>query len=102
MAVVDGGEIGAAGLRISSRARRAIAGAATDMACPANLALVTGAVNPLQAVIRDGFAAVEAAGQGERTVLMLADFFGGGECSWTQHVNPSHGSKLSRAREKLR
>jgi hypothetical protein len=36
-----------------------------------------GAVNPIQAMVRNSFAAMEAAGEGDRYVPMLADFIAG-------------------------
>jgi len=45
-----------------------------DMRYMAAMAGELGAVNPLQAAVRNSFAAMEAAGQGERYVPMLADF----------------------------
>ena len=40
----------------------------------ASMANEIGAVNNLQTVVKNSFAAMEAAGQGERYVPMLADF----------------------------
>ncbi len=54
--------------------RFAISNAHKDMRYLANLALSVGAVNPMQSVIKNAFAAMEAAGEGERYVPMLADF----------------------------
>lgn len=45
-----------------------------DMRYLANMAASVGAVTPLQSVVRNGLAAMEAVGQGERYVPMLADF----------------------------
>ncbi|MEM8730735.1 MAG: NAD(P)-dependent oxidoreductase [Pseudomonadota bacterium] len=45
-----------------------------DMAYLANLAVSLGAVNPVQETVRNALAAMEAAGQGDRYVPMLADF----------------------------
>ena len=39
-----------------------------------NLANAAGAVNPMQSAIRNAFAAMEAAGGGDKYVPMLADF----------------------------
>ncbi len=52
----------------------AIANAHKDMAYLANLAVSVGAVNPMQSVVKNAYAAMEAAGEGERFVPMLADF----------------------------
>ncbi len=54
--------------------RFTIANAHKDMRYLAAMAGEVGAVNPLQAVVKNSFAAMEAAGQGERYVPMLADF----------------------------
>ena len=54
--------------------RFAIANAHKDMAYLANLAVSVGAVNPMQSVVKNAYAAMEAAGEGERYVPMLADF----------------------------
>ena len=51
-----------------------IANAHKDMRYLANMAGELGAVNPLQAQVKNAFAAMEAAGQGQRFVPMLADF----------------------------
>ena len=51
-----------------------IANAHKDMRYLASMAGEIGAVNPLQAQVKNSFAAMEAAGQGERYVPMLADF----------------------------
>jgi 3-hydroxyisobutyrate dehydrogenase-like beta-hydroxyacid dehydrogenase len=51
-----------------------IANAHKDMRYLAALAGEAGAVNPIQADVRNSFAAMEAAGQGARFVPMLADF----------------------------
>jgi 3-hydroxyisobutyrate dehydrogenase-like beta-hydroxyacid dehydrogenase len=51
-----------------------IANAHKDMRYLAAMAGELGAVNPLQAQVRNSFAAMEAAGDGERFVPMLADF----------------------------
>ena len=51
-----------------------ISNAHKDMRYLANMANEIGAVNPLQAQVKNSFAAMEAAGQGERYVPMLADF----------------------------
>ena len=39
-----------------------------------NLALSVGAVNPLQSVVKNAYAGMEAVGEGDRYVPMLADF----------------------------
>ncbi len=52
----------------------AISNAHKDMAYLANLAVSVGAVNPMQSVVKNAYAAMEAAGEGERYVPMLADF----------------------------
>ncbi len=54
--------------------RFTIRNAHKDMRYLANMANASGSVNPMQAVIKNGFAAMEAAGHGERYVPMLADF----------------------------
>lgn len=54
--------------------RFAISNAHKDMAYLANLAVAVGAVNPMQSVVKNAYAAMEAAGEGERYVPMLADF----------------------------
>jgi hypothetical protein len=51
-----------------------IANAHKDMRYLAAMAGELGAVNPLQAAVKNSFAAMEAAGQGARFVPMLADF----------------------------
>lgn len=51
-----------------------IANAHKDMRYLASMAGELGAVNPLQAQVKNSFAAMEAAGQGDRFVPMLADF----------------------------
>lgn len=51
-----------------------ITNAHKDMRYLANLATSVGAVNPMQADVRNAFAAMEASGQGERYLPMLADF----------------------------
>jgi 3-hydroxyisobutyrate dehydrogenase-like beta-hydroxyacid dehydrogenase len=51
-----------------------IANAHKDMRYLASMANEAGAVNPLQADVKNSFAAMQAAGQGERYVPMLADF----------------------------
>ena len=51
-----------------------ISNAHKDMRYLAAMAGEIGAVNPLQAAVKNSFAAMEAAGQGERYVPMLADF----------------------------
>ena len=52
----------------------AIANAHKDMRYLGNLALSVGAVNPMQSVVKNAYAAMEAAGEGDRFVPMLADF----------------------------
>lgn len=52
----------------------AISNAHKDMAYLGNLALSVGAVNPMQSVVKNAYAAMEAAGEGDRFVPMLADF----------------------------
>lgn len=54
--------------------RFAISNAHKDMAYLANLAVSVGAVNPMQSVVKNAYAAMEAAGEGDRYVPMLADF----------------------------
>ncbi len=54
--------------------RFSIANAHKDMRYLASMANEAGAVNALQADVKNSFAAMEAAGQGERYVPMLADF----------------------------
>jgi 3-hydroxyisobutyrate dehydrogenase-like beta-hydroxyacid dehydrogenase len=51
-----------------------ISNAHKDMRYLASMAGEIGAVNPLQAQVKNSFAAMECAGQGERHVPMLADF----------------------------
>jgi hypothetical protein len=51
-----------------------IANAHKDMRYLADMANAVGAVNPLQAAVKNSFAAMEAAGQGQRFVPMLAEF----------------------------
>jgi 3-hydroxyisobutyrate dehydrogenase-like beta-hydroxyacid dehydrogenase len=51
-----------------------IANAHKDMRYLASMAGELGVVNPIQASVKNSFAAMEAAGQGERFVPMLADF----------------------------
>ena len=52
----------------------AISNAHKDMCYLANLSVSVGAVNPMQSVIKNAYAAMEAAGEGDRFVPMLADF----------------------------
>lgn len=52
----------------------AISNAHKDMRYLGNLALSVGAVNPMQSVVKNAYAAMEAAGEGDRYVPMLADF----------------------------
>lgn len=54
--------------------RFTISNAHKDMRYLASMANELGVVSPLQAQVKNGFAAMEAAGQGERFVPMLADF----------------------------
>ena len=54
--------------------RFTISNAHKDMRYLASMANELGMVSPLQAQVKNGFAAMEAAGQGERFVPMLADF----------------------------
>jgi 3-hydroxyisobutyrate dehydrogenase-like beta-hydroxyacid dehydrogenase len=54
-----------------------ISNAHKDMRYLANMANEVGAVNPLQAQVKNSFAAMEAAGQGARYVPMLAEFVAG-------------------------
>lgn len=51
-----------------------ISNAHKDMRYLAAMAGELGAINPIQASVKNSFAAMEAAGQGERFVPMLADF----------------------------
>ena len=51
-----------------------ISNAHKDMRYAANMANALGAVTPLQSLVRASFAAMDAAGQGQRYVPMLADF----------------------------
>ncbi len=51
-----------------------IANAHKDMRYLSNLATSVSAVNPLQSAVRNAFAGMEAAGEAERFVPMLADF----------------------------
>jgi 3-hydroxyisobutyrate dehydrogenase-like beta-hydroxyacid dehydrogenase len=57
--------------------RFTISNAHKDMRYLASMAGELGAVNPIQADVKNLFAAMEAAGQGERFVPMLADFVAG-------------------------
>jgi 3-hydroxyisobutyrate dehydrogenase-like beta-hydroxyacid dehydrogenase len=54
--------------------RFTISNAHKDMRYLASMANEVGAVNPLQAQVKNSFAAMEAVGQGGRFVPMLADF----------------------------
>ncbi|NNG03391.1 MAG: NAD(P)-dependent oxidoreductase [Inquilinus sp.] len=54
--------------------RFSIANAHKDMRYLANMANAVGAVNPLQSAVKNGLAAMEATGNGEKFVPMLADF----------------------------
>ncbi|MYG25840.1 MAG: NAD(P)-dependent oxidoreductase, partial [Boseongicola sp. SB0677_bin_26] len=51
-----------------------ISNAHKDMRYLASLANSVGALNPIQSAVRNSFAAMDAAGEGERFVPMLADF----------------------------
>ncbi len=51
-----------------------ITNAHKDMRYLSSLALDVGAANPVQATVRNAFATMEAAGEGERYLPMLADF----------------------------
>jgi 3-hydroxyisobutyrate dehydrogenase-like beta-hydroxyacid dehydrogenase len=51
-----------------------ITNAHKDMRYVSSMAVEAGALNPMQAQVRNAFAAMDAAGQGERYVPMLADF----------------------------
>jgi len=51
-----------------------ITNAHKDMRYLASMANETGAVNPMQSMVKNSFAAMEAAGHGDRYVPMLADF----------------------------
>ncbi len=46
-----------------------------------------GALSPMQAMVKNSFAAMEAAGEGERFVPMLADFV-----ARQNGLNPHHGA----------
>ena len=52
----------------------AISNAHKDMRYLTSLANSVGALNPIQSAVRNSFAAMDAAGEGERFVPMLADF----------------------------
>jgi 3-hydroxyisobutyrate dehydrogenase-like beta-hydroxyacid dehydrogenase len=54
--------------------RFTVSNAHKDMRYLASMANEIGAVNNLQALVKNGFAAMDAAGQGQRYVPMLADF----------------------------
>lgn len=54
-----------------------IANAHKDLRCLAAMAGELGAINPLQAGVKNSFAAMVADGQGGRWVPMLADFVAG-------------------------
>ncbi len=60
--------------RDESAHRFTIANAHKDMRYLANMANAVGAVNPMQSAVKNSLAAMEAAGDGERFVPMLADF----------------------------
>lgn len=57
--------------------RFTISNAHKDMRYLASMANELGVVNPIQAQVKNSFAAMDAAGQGERFVPMLADFVAG-------------------------
>jgi 3-hydroxyisobutyrate dehydrogenase-like beta-hydroxyacid dehydrogenase len=57
--------------------RFSISNAHKDMRYLAAMAGEVGAVNPIQAMVRNSFAAMEAIGEGDRYVPMLADFIAG-------------------------
>ena len=52
----------------------AVSNAHKDMRYLANLSVSVGAVNPMQSVVKNAYAAMDAAGEGDRFVPMLADF----------------------------
>ena len=52
----------------------AVYNAHKDMRYLANIGTSVGAVNPIQSAVRNSYAAMEAAGQGERYLPMLSDF----------------------------
>lgn len=52
----------------------AVSNAHKDMRYLTNLAVSVGAVNPMQSVVKNAYAAMEAQGEGDRYVPMLADF----------------------------
>ena len=52
----------------------AISNGHKDMRYLTNLCTAVGAVNPVQSAVKNSYAAMEAAGEGERYVPMLADF----------------------------
>ena len=54
--------------------RFTISNAHKDMRYLASMATEIGAVNPLQSAVRNSFAAMEAAGEGDKYVPMLADY----------------------------
>lgn len=54
--------------------RFSIYNAHKDMRYLANMANASGSVNPVQSAVKNSFAAMEAAGEGDRYVPMLADF----------------------------
>ena len=63
----------------------AISNAHKDMRYLTNLATSVGAVNPMQSVIKNAYAAMEAQGEGDRFVPMLADFI-----ARQNGLDPSH------------
>ena len=54
--------------------RFAVTNAHKDMRYLSNLAVATGAINPVQSAVRNAYAAMEAAGDGDKFLPMLADF----------------------------
>lgn len=52
----------------------AVSNAHKDMRYLSNLAVETGAVNPIQSAVRNTYAAMEMAGQGDKYLPMVADF----------------------------
>lgn len=54
--------------------RFAVSNALKDMSYMANTAVSVGAVNPLQSVVKNAYAAMTAAGQGDKNLPELADF----------------------------
>lgn len=60
--------------RDESAHRFSVSNAHKDMRYLANMANASGAVNPVQSVVKNSFAAMDAAGDGEKYLPMLADF----------------------------